>query len=116
MDTEIKVGPPVITISQGRTFMVTTKAGEIMANSDQGVYAADTRFISFYHLYINRVPLQACQFRPTDLLRCTLSLDQCYDQHGSRCHRCAYLYENTPWKDAASTVVYADGSQVKQPK
>lgn len=58
MPIEIKVGPPVITISQGRTFMVTTQAGEIQPNSDQGVYAIDTRFISFYRLFINRVPLK----------------------------------------------------------
>ncbi len=58
MPIEIKVGPPTITISQGRTFMVTTQAGEIQANTDQGVYALDTRFLSAYHLYINREPLQ----------------------------------------------------------
>ena len=58
MNTEIKVGPPVITISQGRTFMVTTRAGEIRPDTDEGVYAVDTRFVSFYRLYINRVPLQ----------------------------------------------------------
>lgn len=56
MTIEIKVGPPIITISQGRTFMVTDKSGYITANTDQGVYAFDTRFISFYQLYINRVP------------------------------------------------------------
>ena len=58
MDTEIKVGPPVITISQGRTFMVTTRTGEIRPDTDEGVYALDTRFVSFYRLYINRVPLE----------------------------------------------------------
>jgi glycogen debranching enzyme len=57
MPIEIKVGPPTITISQGRTFMVTTQAGEIMPSTDQGVYAFDTRFISYYRLYINRNPL-----------------------------------------------------------
>lgn len=56
MSVEIKVGPPVITISQGRTFMVTDKRGYINENSDQGVYALDTRFVSFYQFYINRVP------------------------------------------------------------
>ena len=56
MTIEIKVGPPIITISQGRTFMVTDESGYITADSDQGVYAIDTRFISFYQLYINRVP------------------------------------------------------------
>ena len=57
MTIEIKVGPPVITISQGRTFMVTDRRGYINTDSDQGVYADDTRFISFYHIFINRVPL-----------------------------------------------------------
>ena len=58
MPIEIKVGPPTLTISQGTTFMVTTRAGEISANTDQGLYAADTRFLSFYRVYINRTPLQ----------------------------------------------------------
>ena len=57
MPIEIKVGPPNITVSQGRTFMVTTQSGEIEADTDQGVYAQDTRFISFYQLYVNRMPL-----------------------------------------------------------
>src|ERR1051326_6612783 len=58
MTIEIKVGPPVITISQGRTFMITDHRGCINTDSDHGVYAIDTRFISFYHIYINRVPLE----------------------------------------------------------
>ncbi len=57
MPIEIRVGPPTITMSQGRTFMVTTQSGEIQANTDQGVYALDTRFVSSYRLYINRLPL-----------------------------------------------------------
>lgn len=57
MPIEIHVGPPTITISQGRTFMVTTQKGEIEANTDQGIYAMDTRFLSFYKLYLNREPL-----------------------------------------------------------
>lgn len=56
MTTEIKVGPPVITISQGRTFMVTDQRGFIDTNSEQGIYALDTRFVSFYQNLINRVP------------------------------------------------------------
>src|SRR5258706_4758718 len=56
MPVEIKVAPPVITISQGRTFMVTDLRGEIDPQTDQGVYAIDTRFISSYRLYINREP------------------------------------------------------------
>jgi len=58
MSIEIKVGPPVITISQGRTFMVTDQRGFVNPDSDEGTYAIDTRFISFYHLYINRIPWQ----------------------------------------------------------
>jgi len=57
MGSNIKVGPPVVTISQGRTFMVTTHSGMILPKSDLGLYAVDTRFVSFYQLYINRVPL-----------------------------------------------------------
>lgn len=57
MPIEIKVGPPVITISQGRTFMVTAQTGEIFPQSDQGIYALDTRYVSSYRLYINRKPL-----------------------------------------------------------
>jgi hypothetical protein len=56
MTTEIKVGPPVITISQGRTFMVTDQRGFIEHNSEQGIYALDTRFVSFYQSLINRIP------------------------------------------------------------
>lgn len=57
MPIEIKVGPPVITVSQGRTFMVTDQRGEINPGTDQGVYSIDTRFISYYRLFINRQPL-----------------------------------------------------------
>ena len=56
MPIEIKVAPPGITISQGRTFMVTNSAGEINPQTDEGVFAIDTRFISYYHLYINHEP------------------------------------------------------------
>lgn len=62
MPIEIRVGPPTITISQGRTFMVTTHTGEIFSNTPQGIYAMDTRFISFYRIYINRVPLELIDF------------------------------------------------------
>ncbi len=58
MPIEIKVAPPGITISQGRTFMVTNQSGEIGGSSDEGVYAIDTRFISSYRLYIDHQPWQ----------------------------------------------------------
>src|SRR3954454_6066605 len=62
MPIEIRIGPPTITISQGRTFMVTTHKGEILTNTPQGVYAMDTRFISFYRIYINRTPLELIDY------------------------------------------------------
>jgi hypothetical protein len=43
MSVEISVGPPVLAISQGRTFMVTDLGGEIAAESEQGLFAEDTR-------------------------------------------------------------------------
>lgn len=52
MPVEVKVGPPGITISQDRTFMVTDERGEIDPSSEQGLFAGDTRFVSFYKLYI----------------------------------------------------------------
>lgn len=55
MPIEINVTIPGITISQGRTFMVTDQSGEINPQGDQGVYALDTRFISYYRLFINRM-------------------------------------------------------------
>lgn len=62
MPIEIRVGSPTITISQGRTFMVTTHNGEILSNTPQGVYAMDTRFICFYRIYLNRTPLELIDF------------------------------------------------------
>jgi glycogen debranching enzyme len=53
MPVEISVGPPVLTINQGSTFMVTDLNGEIAADSEQGVFAGDTRFVSYYALFAN---------------------------------------------------------------
>src|SRR5215831_246647 len=56
MPSEIKVAPPGITISQGRTFMVTDECGEIAPNCEEGVFAIDTRFISGYHISLSGQP------------------------------------------------------------
>src|SRR5215475_13047863 len=56
MPSEITVAPPGITISQGRTFMVTDEAGAIAPNCDEGVFAIDTRFISRYQVALNGQP------------------------------------------------------------
>jgi glycogen debranching enzyme len=58
MPVEARVGPPVMTISQGRTFIVSDLAGNIDPHTFQGVYMKDTRFISSYHLFINDNPLE----------------------------------------------------------
>jgi glycogen debranching enzyme len=56
MPVRITVGPPVLAISQGRTFMVTDLGGEVAADSDQGVFARDTRFLSYYAIFANGTP------------------------------------------------------------
>jgi hypothetical protein len=52
MISEIKVGPPVISINQGNSFMVTSESGEIVPESELGVFAQDTRLISRYRFLI----------------------------------------------------------------
>src|SRR5215831_16773333 len=53
MPVEISVGPPVLAINHGGTFMVTDLGGEIAADSEQGVFAGDTRFLSYYAIFAN---------------------------------------------------------------
>jgi glycogen debranching enzyme len=53
---EVTVGPPVLTINQGSTFMVTDRAGEIHPYAELGVFAHDTRFVSEYRCTIERQP------------------------------------------------------------
>jgi hypothetical protein len=56
MPVEIRVGPPLITINQGNTFMITDLHGEIDPYQAYGVFAQDTRFVSAYRLTINQLP------------------------------------------------------------
>jgi glycogen debranching enzyme len=56
MPVQISVGPPVITINQSSTFMVTDHNGEVAANSEQGIFYGDTRLISHYKLFANNLP------------------------------------------------------------
>lgn len=58
MPAEISVGPAVLTINQGSTFMVTELDGSITAESDQGIYSSDTRFVSYYKISANGTPWQ----------------------------------------------------------
>jgi len=56
MPVQITVGPPVVTINEGSTFMVTDLNGEIHAESELGVFADDTRFVSYYAIFANGEP------------------------------------------------------------
>src|SRR6266508_3753663 len=58
MPVNINVGPPVVMINQGSTFMVTAPDGQILADTDQGVFAVDTRFVSHYAIFANGQPWQ----------------------------------------------------------
>ena len=58
MPAEVTVGPPILSINRGTTFMVTDQRGEIAAESEQGVFAADTRFVSDYHMLLQGQPWQ----------------------------------------------------------
>ena len=53
MPIEISVGPPLLTINNSGTFMVTDLAGEIAADTEQGLFANDTRFVSYYSISAN---------------------------------------------------------------
>jgi glycogen debranching enzyme len=56
MPVKISVGPPVLTIHQSSTFMVTDLAGEITGEGELGVFADDTRFVSHYAISANGEP------------------------------------------------------------
>jgi glycogen debranching enzyme len=56
MSIDISVGPPVLTINHSSTFMVTDLNGAIAADSEQGVFASDTRFVSYYGIFANGQP------------------------------------------------------------
>src|SRR5262245_13809391 len=58
MPVEIAVGPPVLSINNGATFMVTDLAGEIQPETEQGIFADDTRFVSYYAISANGVAWQ----------------------------------------------------------
>src|SRR5262245_53026403 len=58
MPVEIAVGPPLLSINNGATFMVTDLAGEIEPDTEQGVFADDTRFVSYYAISANGVTLR----------------------------------------------------------
>lgn len=56
MLNDVKIGPSVIAINQGSTFMVTTEAGEIAPEAELGFFARDTRLLSGYRFFIQGRP------------------------------------------------------------
>jgi glycogen debranching enzyme len=50
------VGPPVLTINQGSTFMVSGLDGSISDRSELGIFASDTRFVSYWSCEANGEP------------------------------------------------------------
>jgi glycogen debranching enzyme len=51
MAIEVRVGPPLITINSGSTFVVSEQDGCISPHTEQGMYSRDTRYISSYETY-----------------------------------------------------------------
>ena len=53
MPVQVSVGPQVLTINHGATFVVSDLQGEIDGDSPQGMFSNDTRYVSSYGLYTN---------------------------------------------------------------
>src|SRR5215469_16084979 len=77
MSTEIKVGPPVISINQGNSFMVTSESGEIVPERELGVFAKDTRLISRYRFFIQQAMVAEHLVRDQLLFSAVLSDFSC---------------------------------------
>ena len=56
MAVKVHIGPSIVTVNQGSTCMVTDQGGEIDTESEQGVIADDTRFVSLYNIRSNGRP------------------------------------------------------------
>lgn len=53
MPFKVSVGPPVLAINQGNTFMVTDLDGQIGDHGEGGIFSNDTRYVSHYKIYSN---------------------------------------------------------------
>jgi glycogen debranching enzyme len=51
MAIEVTVGPPLVTINRGDTFVLSETDGCITAYTDQGIYSRDTRYVSNYEIF-----------------------------------------------------------------
>lgn len=53
---EVQVGPPILTLNQGSTFLVTRLDGSVAPESELGLFARDTRFLSYHRITLNQKP------------------------------------------------------------
>src|SRR5215813_3033080 len=51
MAIEVAVGPPLVTINRGDTFVLSEPDGCITPYTDQGIYSRDTRYVSNYEIF-----------------------------------------------------------------
>src|SRR5215469_8132571 len=51
MPIEVTVGPPVVTINHGNTFVLAELDGSVAPQTDEGFYCRDTRYVSKYEFY-----------------------------------------------------------------
>ncbi len=51
MAIEVTVGPPLVTINHGNTFVLSEPDGSISAHTEQGIYSRDTRYVSSYAFF-----------------------------------------------------------------
>jgi glycogen debranching enzyme len=51
MAIEVTVGPPLITINHGNTFVLSEPDGSITAHTEQGIYSRDTRYVGAYTFF-----------------------------------------------------------------
>jgi glycogen debranching enzyme len=51
MAIEVSVGPPLVTINRGDTFVLAEPDGSIHPGTDQGMYSRDTRYVSNYEFF-----------------------------------------------------------------
>ena len=58
MSLEIAVGPPLLTISHGRTVFTTGPDGQIHEPGEMGLYFLDTRLVSSYRVSADGVPFE----------------------------------------------------------
>jgi glycogen debranching enzyme len=51
MAIEVSVGPQLVTINRGDTFVLAEPDGSIRPGTDQGIYSRDTRYVSNYEIF-----------------------------------------------------------------